>query len=108
MTRSEMIARIAEQNPHFYAKDVEAAVFVIFTAMTDALTRGDRVELRNFGTFAPREIQARTGRNPRTGAVVSVDRKRHVHFKPSKAMRRRLNHGDAVLDQKVEQALQAS
>ncbi|MCJ2136044.1 integration host factor subunit beta [Methylobacterium sp. J-026] len=92
MIRSELVARIAEQNPHLYAKDVEAVVDAILNRIADALADGDRVELRDFGTFAVKELGARTGRNPRTGQSVAVAAKRNVHFKAGKAMRGRLNH----------------
>lgn len=80
-----------EQNPHLYAKDVEAVVKAILDRMTEALEDGDRVELRDFGSFAARDREARTSRNPRSGESVVVSAKRAMHFKPSKAMRARLN-----------------
>ncbi|QGY03549.1 integration host factor subunit beta [Methylobacterium mesophilicum SR1.6/6] len=91
MIRSELITRIAKQNPHLYAKDVEAVVSVILAQIAAALTSGDRVELRDFGSFATKELQGRTARNPKTGAVVSVETKLSIAFKPGKAMRVRLN-----------------
>lgn len=91
MIRSELVARISAQNPHLYAKDVEAVVDAILDRMTDALVDGDRVELRAFGTFALRARGARTGRNPRSGQSVAVAAKRVVHFKPGKSLRARLN-----------------
>ena len=91
MIRSELVARIAAQNPHLYARDVERVVNAVLDRMAGALTDGDRVELRDFGTFAARDREARTSRNPRSGESVVVSAKRTVHFKPSKAMRARLN-----------------
>ena len=91
MTRSELVARIARQNPRLYAKEVETLVDAILDRIADALADGDRVELRDFGTFATKEIRARTGRNPRTGQRVDVAAKRNVQFRLSKAMRTRLN-----------------
>ena len=91
MTRSELVARIAEQNPHLYDQAVERVVGAILDRMAGALADGDRVELRDFGTFAIRDHEARTGRNPRSGQRVVVAAKRSVHFKPGKAMRARLN-----------------
>lgn len=87
MIRSELVARIAAKNPHLYARDVEAIVATILDTMTAALVRGDRIELREFGTFAVRHHRARIGHNPRTQAVVTVPAKNRVAFKPSKAMR---------------------
>lgn len=91
MIRSELIARVAAQNPHLYAKDIEAVVVTILNAMADALARGERIELRDFGTFSTHDIAARSGRNPRTGEPVAVKARRHIAFRPGKAMRNRLN-----------------
>lgn len=78
-------------NPHLYARDVEAVVVTVLNTMSDALARGDRVELRDFGTFSTHDIAARSGRNPRTGVSVAVTAKRQIAFRPGKAMRKRLN-----------------
>lgn len=91
MIRSALIARIAAMNPHLYARDVEAVVTTILGTMADALARGDRVELRDFGTFSTHDIAARSGRNPRTGVSVAVKAKRQIAFRPGKAMRKRVN-----------------
>ncbi|UIN35121.1 HU family DNA-binding protein [Methylobacterium oryzae] len=91
MIRSALIARVAERNPHLYAKDVEAVVNVILNTMAEALARGDRVELRDFGAFSTNEMHSRTARNPKTQAIVDVAAKRTIAFKPGKAMRARLN-----------------
>ena len=90
MIRSELVLRIAEQNPHLYAKDVEAVVDTILDRIGTALADGGRVELRDFGTFSVRRHEPRSGRNPRTGAFVAVPERTSVHFKPGKAMRSRL------------------
>ncbi|MCJ2127498.1 HU family DNA-binding protein [Methylobacterium sp. E-045] len=86
MVKSELIARLAEQNPHFYARDVERIVNTIIGRITDALVEGDRVELRNFGSFSTTVRDAREGRNPKTGAVVSVKRKTVLTFRVGKGM----------------------
>ncbi|MTI11369.1 integration host factor subunit beta [Curvivirga aplysinae] len=91
MTRSELIARIAQQNPHLYHRDVERIVTTIFDEITDALCQGDRVELRGFGAFSVKHREARVGRNPRTGESVSVDAKAVPFFKTGKLLRERLN-----------------
>ena len=88
MIRSELVARIAAQNPHLYPHEVEVVVGTILNRITSALADGDRVELRDFGTFATKEMRARTGRNPRTGKTVAVEAKAHIHFKPGKGMGR--------------------
>ena len=95
MTRSELIARIAQQNPHLYHRDVERIVTTIFDEITDALCQGDRVELRGFGAFSVKHRDARVGRNPRTGESVSVDAKAVPFFKTGKLLRERLNGDDA-------------
>ena len=91
MTKSELIARLAAQNPSLYHRDIERLVNTIFDTITEALVVGNRVELRGFGAFSLREREGRTGRNPRTGEAVSVDAKRMPFFKMGKGMRERLN-----------------
>jgi integration host factor subunit beta len=91
MTKSELILKLAERNPHLYHRDVERIVTAIFDEITHALARGDRVELRGFGAFSVKNRPARTGRNPRTGAHVSVGKKAVPFFKTGKEMRERLN-----------------
>ncbi len=91
MTKSELIMRLAEQNPHLYQRDVERIVSTVFDEISAALARGDRVELRGFGAFSVKERSARVGRNPRTGEAVSVDRKFVPFFKTGKDLRERLN-----------------
>ena len=75
MIKSELIQRIASRNPHLYHRDIEKIVDVILNEMVDALRRGDRVELRGFGTFSAKLRGPRQGRNPRTGAAVTVAKK---------------------------------
>ncbi|KMO36503.1 HU family DNA-binding protein, partial [Methylobacterium aquaticum] len=72
MIKSELVLKIAEQNPHLYQRDVENIVNAILDTIADALARGDRVELRGFGAFSVKRREARRGRNPRTGAAVAV------------------------------------
>jgi integration host factor subunit beta len=91
MTKSELIQRLAEQNPHLYMRDVEKIVDTIFDEITDALSRGDRIELRGFGAFSVKHRDARMGRNPRTGESVYVEAKSLPFFKTGKALRDRLN-----------------
>jgi integration host factor subunit beta len=91
MTKSELIARLAEMNPHLYQRDVERIVATIFDEITDALARGDRVELRGFGAFSVKQRDARVGRNPRTGDAVPVGEKKVPYFKTGKQLRERLN-----------------
>lgn len=91
MTKSELILRIAEQNPHLFHRDVERIVTTIFDEVSEALARGDRVELRGFGAFSVKQRDARTGRNPRTGESVAVTDKIIPFFKSGKQLRERLN-----------------
>jgi integration host factor subunit beta len=91
MTKSELIARLAERNPHLYQRDVERIVTTIFDEIAGALARGDRVELRGFGAFSVKSRDARQGRNPRTGESVSVEGKVIPFFKTGKQLRERLN-----------------
>ncbi len=91
MTKSELIQRIAELNPHLYQRDVERIVTTIFDEVSHALSRGDRVELRGFGAFSVKRREARIGRNPRTGTAVAVSEKYIPFFKTGKQLRDRLN-----------------
>ena len=91
MTKSELILKIGQLNPHLYHRDVERIVTAIFDEITTALSRGDRVELRGFGAFSVKQRDARMGRNPRTGDAVSVARKVIPFFKTGKQLRERLN-----------------
>ncbi|TXM87310.1 HU family DNA-binding protein [Methylobacterium sp. WL116] len=91
MIRSELVQRLAAANPQLYAKDCEAVVDAIIGRIADAIVAGDRVELRGFGSLTIVEQQARMGRNPRSGALVSVQAKSKLVFKTGKEMRDRLN-----------------
>ena len=91
MIKSELIQKLADENPHLYQRDVERIVSAVFDEITDALSRGDRVELRGFGAFSVKHRDARTGRNPRTGESVEVPAKRAPFFKTGKDLRDRMN-----------------
>src|SRR5437764_10207335 len=91
MTKSELVQKLAAANPHLYQRDVEAIVTVIFDEISEALARGDRVELRGFGAFSVKRRDARVGRNPRTGDSVQVAEKHIPFFKTGKQLRDRLN-----------------
>jgi len=91
MTKSELILRIGELNPHLYHRDVERIVVTIFDEIAAALARGDRVELRGFGAFSIKHRDARPGRNPRTGDTIEISRKVTPFFKTGKQLRERLN-----------------
>ena len=91
MIKSELVQAIAERNPHLYQRDVENIVNAILDEITDALARGDRVELRGFGAFSVKNRPPRMGRNPRTGDRVQVEEKWVPFFKTGKELRERLN-----------------
>jgi integration host factor subunit beta len=91
MTKSELIQQLAGENPHLYLRDVERIVNTVFDEISDALSRGDRVEIRGFGAFSVKEREARTGRNPRTGEAVEVAEKKVPFFKTGKQLRDLLN-----------------
>lgn len=96
MTKSELILRLAEKNPHLFQRDIEKIVNCIFENITTALAHGQRVELRGFGAFSVKRREARTGRNPRTGESVDVSEKCIPFFKTGKQLRDRLNGGKDV------------
>jgi integration host factor subunit beta len=91
MIRSELIQKIAEENPHLYQRDVEKIVAIVFDRIAEALAEGRRVELRGFGAFSVKKRDGRTGRNPRTGEAVAVEEKHVPFFKTGKLLRDRLN-----------------
>lgn len=91
MIRSELIQKLADENPHLYLRDVERIVNTVFEEITNAMSRGDRVELRGFGAFSVKKRDERIGRNPRTGESVKVDEKHVPFFKTGKLLRDRLN-----------------
>lgn len=91
MIKSELIQKIADENPHLYQRDVERIVATIFDEIIDAMANGNRVELRGFGAFSVKKREARQGRNPRTGESVEVEEKYVPFFKTGKLLRDRLN-----------------
>src|SRR5271155_2192105 len=93
MTKSELVQKLAEANPHLYQRDVEVIVTAIFDEIAAALARGDRVELRGVGAFSVKRRGARLGRHPRTGDSVRGAEKHTPFFKTGKQLRDRLNQG---------------
>lgn len=91
MIKSELIQKLADENPHLFQRDIENIVNAILDEIGDALASGNRVELRGFGAFAVKNRPARTGRNPRTGEQVEVEEKYVPQFKAGKEIRERLN-----------------
>ena len=95
MVKSELIARLADRNPHLYQRDIERIVTTVFEQISAALARGDRVELRGFGAYSVKRRASRQARNPRTGEAVHVAEKHVPFFKTGKELRMRLNGGSA-------------
>ena len=93
MTKSELIARLAERYPQLIAKDADFAVNTILDAMTQSLAIGQRIEIRGFGSFALNTRPPRVGRNPKSGEKVLVPEKRVPHFKAGKELRERVDTG---------------
>ena len=91
MVRSELVEKVAELHPYLQRRDVERVVETIFGEIGNALARGARTEIRGFGSFAIKHREARTGRNPKTGATVDVSRKVIPFFRIGKHLHARLN-----------------
>ncbi len=91
MTRSELIEKIANKNPHLMVKDVERIVAVVFDKIINSLANGDRVEFRGFGAFSVRQRTPRVAKNPRTGEQVKVEERNIPHFKTGKQLFELLN-----------------
>jgi len=92
MTKSELIERITERHPELSGKDIELAVKTILDTMSQALSQGDRIEIRGFGSFSLHFRNPRVGRNPKTGEAVHLKGKYVPHFKPGKELREQVNH----------------
>ena len=91
MIRSELVQKLMDENPHLSQRDVERVISTIFEEIITTMGNGDRVELRGFGAFSVKKRGSRQGRNPRTGAAVSVEEKHVPFFKTGKLLRDRLN-----------------
>lgn len=95
MTKSELIAKLAERYPQLVAKDAELAVKTILDAMATSLASGQRIEIRGFGSFDLNYRPPRVGRNPKSGTKVAVPEKYVPHFKAGKELRERVDSQDA-------------
>ena len=91
MIKSDLMKKIAEENPHLYYRDIERIINSILNEIVAALENGQRVELRGFGAFAIKKRNARQGRNPKTGSKVDVKDKVVPYFKSGKALRKKMN-----------------
>lgn len=92
LTKAELVNEVARAT-HVTRKEADTMVSAILDGMVESLRRGEKIELRGFGSFRIRQRNARTGRNPRTGARVHVPAKRIPYFKPGRDLRQGLNHG---------------
>lgn len=91
MTKSELIELLARQRTQLSYREVEQAVKVLLEEMSESLARGERIEIRGFGSFSLHRRPARKGRNPKTGEAVDLPAKHVPHFKPGKDLREKVN-----------------
>ncbi|CAN7425942.1 integration host factor subunit beta [Rhizobacter sp. LjRoot28] len=98
MTRSDLVTQLAERFGQLTHRDTEFAVKTILDAMSDALARGHRIEIRGFGSFSINRRPPRVGRNPRSGEQVVIPEKLVPHFKPGKALREAVDAHVPVVD----------
>lgn len=91
MTKSELVEQLAEKNTWLTRKDAEMIVNLVFDSISEALKRGEKVEIRGFGSFTVRERGAREARNPKSGDVVKIPAKKTPFFKTGKELRERVN-----------------
>ena len=99
MTRSDLVNKLAERFGQLTQRDTETAVKIILDAMSDALARGHRIEIRGFGSFSINRRPPRLGRNPRSGEKVTIPEKLVPHFKPGKALREAVDEQLPVSDE---------
>ncbi|MBZ4193266.1 MAG: integration host factor subunit beta [Candidatus Contendobacter sp.] len=91
MTRAELIEVLARKRSNIPYNDVEQTVKTLLEQMSESLARGERIEIRGFGSFSLHFRSPRVGRNPKTGEAVTLDSKYVPHFKPGKELRERVN-----------------
>tara|TARA_E500000178_G_scaffold251941_1_gene248533 strand:- start:1484 stop:1762 length:279 start_codon:yes stop_codon:yes gene_type:complete len=91
MNKSDLLKKISEKTDSLNEEDLEQTVNIILNLISNTLNNGDRVEIRNFGTFSIRSRDQRISRNPQTGTAVLVEAKRHPYFRASKYLRESLN-----------------
>ncbi len=91
MTKSDLVELLGTRLKHLPHKEVEVIIDAVFDKMTDALSRGDRIEIRGFGSFEIRTRESRQGRNPKTGASVYVNTRKVPFFKVGKELKERIN-----------------
>jgi len=104
MTKRDLIDEVVKRFPRFSRRDAEVMVNEVFDAMVEALVRGDRIEIRGFGSFVVKQREARDGRNPKTGAPVAVHAKRVPFFRVGKELRLRVDSQNTGEDEDDESA----
>ncbi len=92
MTKNDLIKQLQEELKTYSLKDVTYVVNIIFDSMIDAIKRGERIELRGFGSFEVRERKPRMGRNPKSGAQVKLQERKVPFFKTGKELRIMVNN----------------
>ena len=91
MVRSELIKKICDKHPNLLNKDVEKILKIIFIQISEALSRGENVEIRGFGTYKTIKRKARIGRNPKNSEPVQIPEKNAIRWKMSKTFFNQLN-----------------
>ena len=99
MTKSGLIEDVARKTPHISKRDTEVVVNTIFDSMVEALKRGDRIEIRGFGSFQVKVREARDGRNPKTGEPVHISAKRTPFFKVGKELKEMVDSRPVVVEE---------
>ena len=92
MVRSELLQKMCNLYPNILRKDIEKILEVIFNELTNALCRGENIEIRGFGTYKVKKRKARTARNPKNLQLVEIPEKKAVKWKMSKVLFNRLNN----------------
>ena len=92
MTKSKLVEKISENLTSITKKDIKIIVDVIFDGMIDSLKKGERIEIRGFGSFKVKERKARNGRNPKTGIIVNIPEKKAIFFKPGKELKKKVDY----------------
>ena|SRR5258708_39230134 len=100
MTKADLVERVARE-ADMTKKDAEQLVEIIFDSITETLNKGEKIELRGFGSFRVRERNSRKGRNPKTGDSVSIPAKRVAYFKPGKELKELINQSEATAEEAV-------
>lgn len=108
MVKSELIQNLANRQNTLLLKDIEVAIGYILDRMSDTLCQGERIEIRGFGSFAPRYRPPRRAHNPRTGERVFTNAKYTPHFKPGKEMRERVDQSRLTIPLKEDTSTESN